>query len=114
MSEVSATKPFRRIAARGITTGERYKRQNKFQELYAALIPDNPGLARVLADRDEQEIFAMSGPSTGATTSAGRRAWARSRGRSRPLRARSAVAGSAVQSQFRAVASRSTSSPSAA
>jgi hypothetical protein len=44
----------------GITTGERYAKQARLQEMYMEIIPDQRPLARELSHEDEAEIFRIS------------------------------------------------------
>jgi hypothetical protein len=57
---VNPSKPLGYRSGHGVTEGQRYQREAKFEEMYSAIIPQNRSLARELADQDEREIFHSS------------------------------------------------------
>jgi hypothetical protein len=56
----SAAAPARMPPGHGITSGDRYRKQGRLQEMYLKIIPDHRTLARELSVEDEAELFKMS------------------------------------------------------
>jgi hypothetical protein len=52
--------PPRMPSGHGITSGDRYAKQSRLQEMYLKIIPDQRALARELSQEDEAELFKMS------------------------------------------------------
>ena len=55
---------FRYQSSKGIPTGTRFKMQDKLQEMYIGLLPNDEWLAKELAKENEREIFESSSTNT--------------------------------------------------